>query len=210
MSMSGISRFSRMIAGVVLLGLASAVHAIPTLTFGGNLSYSASAGLLTLNGQLLSSQSLFPAIDFASSTIALSTTFSSSSSTNGVTSGSFVAGTLSISDSSGGLLSGAFSLAQLAGLNGSNQGALSLFFTPSGGSLSSYFSNPSDLFALTLNLSTPFGANMYSSDFNGIGNGNITSRAAVPEPGVISLLVVGLGLLGITGWHRRNFGVANR
>jgi PEP-CTERM motif len=209
MRISGISRFSRIMAGVILLGLASAANAIPTLTFGGNLSYTASSGLLTLNGQLLSSQSLFPAIDFASSTIALSTTFSSSTSMNGVTSGSFNAGTLSISDSSGGLLSGAFSLAQLAGLNGSNQGALSLFFTPTGGSLSSYFSNPSDLFALTLNLSMPFGTNMYSSNFTGIGNGNITSRTAVPEPGVISLLAAGLGLLGISGWHRRNFGITN-
>jgi len=205
-----ISKFSRIITGVILLGLASAANAIPTLNFGGNLSYTASGGLLTLNGQLLSSQSIFPAIDFASSTVMLSTTLSSTSNTNSVTVGNFGAGTLSISDSSGGLLTGAFSLAQLGGLDSTNQGALSLFFTPGGGSLSSYFSNPSDLFALTLNLSAPFGANMYSSDFTGIGNGNITSRAAVSEPGIISLLVIGLALFGISGWHRRNIGITIR
>jgi hypothetical protein len=76
-------------------------------------------------------------------------------------------------------------------------------FAPTGGSLLQYFSNPSDLFALTLNLSTLFGSTMFNYDFTGISNGNVTSRSTVSEPGMVSLLIVGIGLLGISGWHRR-------
>jgi hypothetical protein len=202
---------SRMIIATVLLGLASVANAVPTLTFGGTIDYAASTSTLTMSGQLLGSQSILPAPNFSTSSITLSTTLTSSFSANGVTVGSFGAGTIGISDSSGSLLTGAFSLAQMGGLDGGNQGALSLVFTPTGGSLLSYFSNPSDLFALTLNLSTLFGTDMFLSDFSGIGNGNITSRSTtVSEPGMVSLLIVGLGLLGVSGWHRRARGLANR
>lgn len=197
------SRISRMIIATVLLGIASVANAVPTLTFGGSIDFSATSGTLTLNGQLLSSQSIFPTPDFSSSSITLSTSLTSTLNSNGVTVGTFGAGTIDVSDSSGNLLTGSFSLAQIGGLDGGNQGALSLVFSPTGGSLLSYFSNPSDLFALTLNLSTLFGSNMFLSDFSGIGNGNITSRSTVSEPGMVSLLIVGLGLLGISGWHRR-------
>lgn len=205
-------RISRMIFATVLMGLASVANAVPTLTFGGTIDYAASTSTLTLNGALLSSQSIFPAPDFSTSSITLSTSLTSTFSSNGVTVGTFGAGTVSISDSSGSLLTGAFSLAQMGGLDGGNQGALSLVFAPTGGSLLSYFSNPSDLFALTLNLSTVFGSDMFLYDFSGIGNGNITSRTTttVSEPGMVSLLIVGLGLLGISGWHRRACGVASR
>jgi hypothetical protein len=192
-----------MLAGIVLLGLASVAHAIPTLSFGGTVDYTASTGLLTLNGSLLSSNSIFPQPDFSTSSITLSTTLSSSFSYNGVTVGTFGAGTVSISDSTGSLLTGAFNLAQMGGLDGGNQGSLSLVFAPTGGSLLQYFSNPSDLFALTLNLSTLFGSTMFNYDFTGISNGNVTSRSTVSEPGMVSLLIVGIGLLGISGWHRR-------
>jgi len=201
------SKFGRMVIGIALLGLASVANAIPTLTFGGSIGYTASSGLLSLNGSLLSSQSIIPLPNFATSMIQLSTTLSSTFSGSGITIGTFGNGTVSISDNSGGLLTGAFSLAQMGGLNGGNTGALSLIFSPTGGSLMSYFSNPSDLFALTLNLTSAFGANMFNTNFTGSGNGNITSRSTptttVSEPGLVSLLIVGLGLLGVSGWHRR-------
>ena len=204
------SRISRMIIATVLLGLTSVVQAVPTLTFGGTIDYTASTSTLTLSGALLGSQSIFPAPDFSTSSITLSTSLTSSFSSSGVTVGTFGAGTIDISDGSGSLLTGDFSLAQMGGLDGGNQGALSLVFAPTGGSLTSYFSNPSDLFALTLNLSTLFGTDMFKYNFSGIGNGNITSRTTtVSEPGMVSLLVVGFGLLGLSGWHRRRtFGVA--
>ncbi|MGB5474151.1 MAG: PEP-CTERM sorting domain-containing protein [Gammaproteobacteria bacterium] len=192
-----------MMAGIMLLGLASTANAIPTLTFGGHVSYTASTGLLSLDGQLLGSQSIIKMPDCASSWLSLSTTLISPSSANGVTVGAFGPGSINIGDSSGSLLTGGFSLAQMGGLDGSDQGALSLLLTPTGGSLLSYFSDPSDLFAMTLNLSTPFGADIFSGDFTGDVNGNVTSRASVPEPGIISLLIVGLGLFGISGWYRR-------
>jgi hypothetical protein len=209
------SRIGRMIIGIMLLGLASAANAIPTLTFGGSLNYTASNSQLSLNGTLFSSQSIFPAPNFLSSSIQLTTTLTSTFSGSGLTIGTFGNGTVSISDSSGSLLTGAFNLAQMGGLNGGNQGALSLIFAPTGGSLMSYFSNPSDLFALTLNLTSAFGANMFNSNFTGSGNGNITSRSTptttVSEPGLVSLLIVGLGLLGVSGWHRRTVSaVSNR
>jgi len=202
------SRIGRMLIGIVLLGMATAANAVPTLTFGGSIDYTASSGLLTLNGTLFSSSSIFPTPDFSTSTIMLSTTLTSTYNGSGVTIGTFGAGTISISDSSGSLLTGSFSLAQMGGLDGGNQGALSLIFTPTGGSMLSYFSNPSDLFALTLNLSTLFGSNMFLFDFTGTGNGNITSRS-VSEPGMVSLLIVGLGLLGVSGWHRRTASAAS-
>ena len=200
-----IFRIGRMIIGIMLLGLATAANAIPTLTFGGSVTYTSSSQLLTLDGTLFSSQSIFSPIDFSSSNISLSTTLTSTFSGSGITIGTFGSGTVSITDNTGDLLTGSFNLAQMGGLNGGNQGALTLIFSPASGSLLQYFSNPSDLFALTLNLSTLFGANMYNFDFSGSANGNVTSRTTnVSEPGIVSLLVVGLGLLGISGWHRRS------
>lgn len=188
----------------VFLGLSSTAHAVATLSFGGTVDYT--SGLLSVDGQLTGTQSIIPTPDLTSSFVGLSTTFVSETTVSGVTIGTFGGGTILVSDSSGTLLTGDFSSAQMGGLDGSNQGSLTLVFSPTGGSLFSYFSNPSDLFALTLNLTSNFGAGMFGSDFSGVGNGNITSRT-IPEPGVLSLLVVGLGLLGVSGWQRRRAAV---
>jgi hypothetical protein len=99
------------------------------------------------------------------------------------------------------LLTGDFSSAQMGGINGLDQGVLTLVFSPTSGTLLNYFSDPSDLFALTLDLSTTFGENMFSASFFGVGNGNITSRD-VYEPGVLSLLLMGIGLVGASTMRR--------
>lgn len=192
----------------VLVGFSSMAHAVATLSFGGTIDYTSSSGLLTVDGALTGTQSIIPAPDLASSYVQLSTTYLNTINSNGVTVGSFGGGTITVGDISGALLIGSFSAAQMGGLDGGNQGSLTLTFSPTGGSLMTYFSNPSDLFALTLNLSSNFGATMFGSDFSGVGNGNITSRTAVPEPGVLSLLIVGVGLLGVSGWQRRRVAAA--
>ena len=193
---------SQALLGILLLASVSVVHAIPTLSFGGDLNYTAATRSLALNGRLIGSESIVPLPDLTTSTISLISTLTSSMSVSGVTIGQFGAGTISISDVSGGLLTGSFSALQLAGLDGGDQGSLALQFTPTGGSLLSYFSDPSDLLALTLNLSTGFGSNLFDSDFRAASNGNIIS-ATVPEPNAMSLLAVGLCLLGISTCFRR-------
>lgn len=195
-------RISQTLLGMLLLVSVSAVNAIPTLSFGGDLSYTASSGSLALNGKLIGSESILPLPDLTTSTISLISTLTTSMSLSGVTVGLFGAGTISVSDVSGGLLTGSFSALQLAGLDGGDQGSIGLQFTPTGGSLLSYFSDPSDLRALTFNLSTGFGSTMFYTDFRAASNGNITS-ATVPEPNAVMLLVVGLCLLGISSCFRR-------
>jgi hypothetical protein len=195
-----------LLISAVLLGFSSVTHAIPTLTFSGDITYDSTSGILSLDGALTGSQEIIPAPDFSSSSISLSTTFVDSVSASGVTVGNFGAGSLTIDDMTTGsdfLLTGDFAAAQMGGADGADQGVLTLVFSPTSGTLMSYFSDPSDLFALTLNLSSLFGEGMFDSSFDGFGNGNITSRKEVYEPGVLSLLVLGVGLIGISGWHRR-------
>mgnify|MGYP001604329974 CR=1 FL=1 len=208
MKMNNIKNMLRLLLiSAVLLGFSSVTHAIPTLSFGGDITYDSGTGLLSLyNGKLQGSQDIIPAPDIPSSSISLSTTFNYSVSALGVTTGYFGAGSVTIDDMTTGsdfLLTGDFATAQSGGADGTGLGVLTLIFSPTGGTLTNYFSDPSDLFALTLNLNPTFGEFMFENNFSGFGNGNITSRKEVYEPGVLSLLMLGTGLIGISGWRRR-------
>lgn len=198
----GIYKTGQALLGMLLLVSASVVHAIPTLSFGGNLTYTAATGSLALDGKLIGSESILQLPDFTSSTVSLITSLTSSMAVGGVTIGMFGAGTISIADSSGGLLEGSFSAVQLAGLDGGDQGSLGLQFMPTGGSLLAYFTDTSDLLALTLNLSTGFGGAMFATNFSALSNGNVIS-GSVPEPNAVLLLALGLFLFGVSAACRR-------
>jgi hypothetical protein len=191
----------------VLLGFNSVSHAIPTLTFGGSLDYNSGAGVLSLNGILLGSQSILATPDLPSSSISLNTTLITSDSAFGVTVGTFGNGSIQIDDNTTAadyLLTGVFTAAQMGGADGNDNGVLSLEFSPTGGTLLNYFSDPSGMLALVFNLgSYAFGEGMFDSSFTGSVNGNIVSGNEVYEPGVLSLLLAGVGLITVSGLYRR-------
>ena len=210
MKMNNIKNMLRLLLiSAVLLGFSSVTHAIPSLTFGANIEYISSTGILSLDGSLIGSTDVTPTpITGSSSSVSLSTTYVPGSSTSSSvdTTGSFGAGSIIVDDMTTGsdyLLTGDFAGAILEGFNGTGIGTLTLAFTPTDGTLMSYFSDPSDLLAFTFNLSPSFGESMFEADFSGFGNGYIVSRRSVYEPGVLSLLMLGAGLIGISGWHRR-------
>lgn len=100
------------------------------------------------------------------------------------------------------LLTGDLTAAELAGPAGWDFGRLMGEITPTGGTVAAEFTAPSPLFALSLNLTTPFSAQMFDADFSGRVNGRIitlatTSQAvnAVPEPTTALLFSAGLFLL---------------
>ena len=188
---------------VGLLVASSASFAIPTLKFGGNISYTTnitSPADLNISGVLIPGfQDLSIAPDLATSSVILSADFVSASSADGNTTGLF--GTtpvndLLISDNFGlnTLLTGDVNSLMLTGREGTNLGILVGTIEITGGLLAGDFGGMGSLFAINFNLDTMFAPNMFDSDFFGITNGSITQT--VPEP--MPLVLLSIGLIGIT------------
>lgn len=189
---------------VGLLVASSASFAIPTLKFGGNISYTAdtlSPADLNITGVLIpgyTDLSIAPVLE--SSSVILSADFISASSADGNTTGLF--GTtpvndLLISDNYGlnTLLTGDVNSLMLTGREDTNFGILVGTIEITGGLLADDFGGLGSLFAINFNLDTMFAPDMFDSDFFGITNGSITA-AVVPEPMPLALLSI--GLIGIT------------
>ena len=179
------------------------VAAYPMLTFDGKLNYVAATGLLEINGALTGSSADVSAP--LGSSFSVQGIFSGFGvDTNGfLTVGEFsgVAGN-DLEIAGGSLLAGELSGLEMRGINGFASGVLNALFTPTAGSVQNLFSDPSDLFALTLNLTSVFDTAMFNSDFSGLVDGSLHSRAlTVPEPGVVMLYFVGLFLL--LGFYKR-------
>ena len=188
---------------VGLLVASSASFAIPTLKFGGNISYTTnitSPADLNISGVLIPGfQDLSIAPDLATSSVILSADFVSASSADGNTTGLF--GTtpvndLLISDNFGlnTLLTGDVNSLMLTGREGTNLGILVGTIEITGGLLAGDFGGVGSLFAINFNLDTMFAPYMFDSDFFGITNGSITQT--VPEP--MPLVLLSIGLIGIT------------
>lgn len=198
--------FSNAVTSLLAVGLlvaSSASFAIPTLKFGGNISYTTnitSPADLNISGVLIPGfQDLSIAPDLATSSVILSADFVSASSADGNTTGLF--GTtpvndLLISDNFGlnTLLTGDVNSLMLTGREGTNLGILVGTIEITGGLLAGDFGGMGSLFAINFNLDTMFAPNMFDSDFFGITNGSITQT--VPEP--MPLVLLSIGLIGIT------------
>ena len=188
---------------VGLLVASSASFAIPTLKFGGNISYTTnilSPADLNISGVLIPGfQDLSIAPDLATSSVILSADFVSASSADGNTTGLFgttPANDLLISDNFGlnTLLTGDVDSLMLTGREGTNLGILVGTIEITGGLLAGDFGGLGSLFAINFNLDTLFAPGMFDSDFFGITNGSITQT--VPEP--MPLVLLSIGLIGIT------------
>jgi hypothetical protein len=82
-----------------------------------------------------------------------------------------------------------------------NQGVLTAYLHPNGGTAFSYFSDPSDVIALNFDLTTNFGAAMYDGPFGGQINGQVQSTSTVPLPAACWLF--GSGAAGLVAIARR-------
>ena len=198
--------FSNAVKSLITVGLlvaSSASFAIPTLKFGGNISYTTnilSPADLNITGVLIPGYTdLSVAPDLSSSSVILSADFISASSADGNTTGLFgttPANDLLISDNFGlnTLLTGDVDSLMLTGREGTNLGTLVGTIEITGGLLAGDFGGLGSLFAIKFNLDTLFAPGMFDSDFFGITNGSITQT--VPEP--MPLVLLSIGLIGIT------------
>lgn len=198
--------YSRLIKSIIATGLllaSSYAFALPSLKFGGTISYTTdvlSPADLNIYGVLLpddySEFSYIP--DLATSSVILSADFITSTSDGSYTTGSFSttpANDLLISDSFGlnTLLTGNITSLTLTGREGTNLGVLSGEILITGGDLAADFGGVGSLFAISFNLDTVFSTAMFESNFFGVANGSLTG---VPEPMPLALL--GFGLFGVT------------
>ncbi|VAX11162.1 hypothetical protein MNBD_GAMMA25-1640 [hydrothermal vent metagenome] len=202
MSMRNLIKKSLAILGVALF--AGSVSAYPMLSFDGGMFFDSTSDQFGIQGGLTGAYETSSAPVLAGSSFQLNALLSSATSTADFTVGEFT-GIAGISDISiyGGdstlLLEGELSGLQMGGANGSDMGILVGMFNATGGSLLGDFATTSDLFALELNLTTVFGLGMFEQSFSGLIDGNLTSQGSVsvPEPGMLVLFVLGLGLMMI-------------
>ena len=170
------SKIIRSLLTIGLLVVSSSSIAIPTLKFGGNISYSTnilSPADLNISGVLIpgyTDLSISP--DLATSSVILSADFMSSSSADGYTTGLFgttPANDLLISDNFGlnTLLTGNIDSLLLTGREGTNLGILAGTLEITGGLLAGNFGGTGSLFAINFNLDTIFAPDMFYTYFSG-------------------------------------------
>lgn len=207
--MSITNHFKSALAGIGMLLLAFNVAAYPLLTFDGGMNYNSETKLFGVAGTLTGAQDISSAPLLSGSTFQFAGLFDSSSIyTNasitvakfiGLTGGS--APLLQVIDGNSILLlEGELSGLVMGGANGSSTGALGATFNPTGGSLINEFAVGARLFALQLNLTTNFDITMFNQSFAGNVDGRLSAPASVsvPEPGVLVLFMLGLGVLVIS------------
>lgn len=200
----------QILIGVVLFVFVFKANAIPILFFDGNVSYTTSTGILGAYAILTGSDDIAPAPIISGSSFDLSAIFlglgagTSATATVGDFGGLFGDDLIIVGGDSTVLLEADLNTLQMGGTNGFNFGVIVATFTANGGSLFSSFNN-SDLFALQLNLTTPFDNGMFRSDFRGQIDGNL--NPAVPEPHILAILSTGLFLISLVTRSRsvKNF-----
>lgn len=175
----------------------SSAQAIPTLFFDGDITFNVSTGELLVTSTLTDTADINPTPELLNSRLTFSASFVTSTSStftvglfNGVDGNDFSV----IGGDSTSLLIGEFSSLEMLGRNGSDSGRVTGVVNAKDGSLADMF-GAGNLFALELNLSTVFSADMFNTDFNGKIDGRIEG-VAVPEPGILAMLGLGLALMG--------------
>lgn len=195
------------IIGLGIFAAYSAVaSAVPTLFFDGTIEYS--AGTVSVDAQLTNTSGIAPSPNTIGSSLNFSALLASVDTTSfpGITIGHFDSNPgfddLEVFDGDSNLLLSAnFTDLAIFGANGNNAGNVYGFLTATGGSLASSF-GVGNLVALQLNLSTVYAEDMFdsSSTWNGNIDGDIEGQepVTVPEPGIFSVLALGLMLIGFS------------
>ncbi len=195
----------------LMLGVSTSVFAYPLLTFNAvtgtgsdGLIYDGATGQLSILGTLTGAYDIATPINFDGSSIVLTAYFDTAVDdiSSGYTFAGFTGGNLSIIDGDAAattLLDGSLANLLMYGATGDNQATMIGDFAIATGTLSSEFQSIADLFALELNLSTLFNADIFQNEFGFIGDvyGTVSSDAvSVPEPSVLFLFAAGLLMLG--------------
>ncbi len=207
--MSTTNRFKSALAALGMLLLAFNVAAYPLLTFDGGMNYNSETKLFNVGGTLTASQDISPAPQLLGSSFQFSGLYDPASKyvNSSITMAKFTglpgssAPLLQIVDGNSILLlEGELSGLVMGGANGTSTGALGALFNPTGGSLINEFAVGAKLFALQLNLTTNFASTMFDQGFSGNVDGRLSAPVAVsvPEPGVLVLFMLGLGVLVIS------------
>ena len=193
-----------------LLAFSGACNAVPTLFFDGGFQFDADTGLLSIDAVVDGSVDLSAAGGASGSSLHLVTQLGSVLSTGPFIDAGFgTAGgddfTLA-SDSAVLLLGASVNHLTMSGVDGFSYGVLDGQLDATSGLLLADFFTDASLFALQLELSLPFGMDMFLSDFAGRVDGQITGvpgTVSVPEPASVVLVVIGaLGL--VWSRHRLN------
>ena len=187
----------RALMAILALTFATIAGAVvPSIDFDGPVDYTASSGLLHVNAQLTGSSGI-PVLQLPG-TLLLDAYFDSYLSTTPLVIGNFT-GTggneLSINDTSGLLLSANLNSLAVGGIVGGDTGGfMTGFFSATGGSRAGELGE-TKLFSLVLNFDSGviFTEDMFTNlDWTAQVDGDLTS---VPEPGILALLSLGLGLI---------------
>ena len=186
---------------MALLAATANVQAAPTFYFDGDFSFDSTTGLLTVDAVIDGTEDLTYGSDLIGSSFSLVTQLTSVADNGSTIESTFASdmdGLLdfSIVDSSTSVLAGDVDEFVMLGRTGRDAGILEGFLDATSGVLSSEFLEEASLFALELNLTTVFAANMFDSNFSGDIDGQLVGTpASVPEPG--SIFLIALGLLGL-------------
>jgi len=192
-----------------LLLIASSAHAIPTLLFDGDISYSADLLKLTVTSELTGTVDIAPAPTLLGSSLRFSVFLDNVDMGSRVTVGNFGTGALTdltVTDGGGtNLLTGNFNTLSMMGRNGRSSGLVEGAFNANGGDLQDIF-GIGDLIALQFFMDTSFSNYMFENDFTGRIDGRLEGKTVnVTEPTMPALLALGILFLGFvnrTGLNR--------
>ncbi len=185
-------------------------EALPALFFDGIVTYDHTTEILAVDGDIAHTQELPLSTILPGSHFRLRSHFTSVATSDAVVAilGPLPGSTTEVEVTDAGgvhLLLADLSSAELAGPPSWDLGRLLGEVVPMGGTVAGDFTNPSTLFALTLNLTTPFDAQMFGADFGGVASGRIqavtsapSASHAIPEPATLVLLALGLSTLFAT------------
>lgn len=215
--MSITNHLKSILAGFGMLLLAFNVSAYPQLMFDGSVNYLAPfqdggsiglSGAISVEGTLTGSQDISSAPQLVGSVFKFGGLFDSVSTNAFGAVGSFagISGPdLTVTDGASTLLlQGELSGLAMGGLYGLSGGTMVAEFTPTGGLLKDKFMHGAKLLSMQLHMTPTFSAGMFGQDFTGKVDGKLSAPVSVPEPNVLVLLLLGLGVLAIT--TRKKFG----
>ncbi len=164
----------------------------------GSINYSASTGELSVTSVLTATTDIASMPELLGSSLSFSALFTAVETPNAfITRGLFDSAAISVIDGDfNSLLIGELSSLAMLGRNGKSSARLLGLVNATDGSLAAMF-GAGDLTALVFNLSPVFSATMFDDDFTGRVDGRIEGEAvAVPEPGILALLGIGVALIG--------------
>lgn len=196
--------------GFLLALVAGSANAVPTLLFDGTISFDSSSRILSVTSSLTSTIDIASNPDVAGSSFAFSARLDSVDPATTYTQSYYgsMGNDLSVTDGNGNLLlTSDFSNLFMVGSSDRNDGMMLGILQSTGGMLEGFY-DLGNLVAMEFNLSTPFNATMFDSDFSGNINGSLIGRSnptltatlgsvAVPEPAIVAILGIGLLLIGL-------------